>query len=1070
MPENITDLVVRYRADVSDLTAKITAIENTLKRAENSGKGIGASLKGQVSSVEQLRQRLVQLTTARDKSNDPKKIERYNELIRNQTGRLDELLGKQKQVESQASSMGDVFEGLASQVAAAFAAQQLIAFGTASVAAFAVAEKAQVQLLNALQGQTDIQERLIRQATQIQETLGIDDDVIVRQQAFLALQGRTESEIKKTIAAAIQLSAVTGEDLATAVEKLDATYEGTIGRLGKLDSRFGDFTKTQLANGAAIDLINEKYKGFAEGGAATVSTQLEIQKRRAEETTEAVGGDLAESFVNTRKVANSMFESILRGFKEIASRGRFKRGEFVKEAKEEITVETELQFAEKSTGEIREALAEARNKQIILETNLETAQNAKQKAFAKQEVDLNQSRVNALSGALKQRADLEEKAAEKEIQTLKKLQEEKEDLERRQQNLEDPQGVNKQKSEEFIREIQRVQKQIDDITGKTASDAAQKQEEANQKILESRKQNSQKLADLDKKINDDLVKDSNLTSLERLDIEKNRITKELQLTFDASQQTLRDRQNLNNSLLNLTKDFAIKEREIKVKAALEKARSEEDNITTDIDQARDRFNLLKANIDSEQAIELAKADKAFLNAGDQSEDSLRRHEQTLADIESSFQDQRIAAEKIFVNDFIRLNEQLFKAKQKTADIDKKRVVTTLFSNVNPVTGLPSPAQSQAAADEIKKIDKNLSDEQKRLGNEVTQTLLDGQNAVTDGARINADFQKKIAEDRLEKERKVADEIKRLEKEIAETAIASVQEIIFEGTQARLESELQATQDRLSAERDSIEASLAANEDKRQKGIIGDRAAQAEQERLLQLRAQAEARAAAQERSIKRQQFEADKQSAVSKVLIAALVASAESGFNPALTALYEGLALIQAAAILARANPYKSGSKKTKRGLAIVGEEGPEFVNMPANAQVVSAPKTKKNKPIIDAIIDDRLDEFINLNYVLPEIAKLKLTSEVDYSGLDQILSSLQISPELKAADQRFKILKQETFAMNIANSFMLTKTFTGLTDHGIGQKLDEQRRKGTYFRNAHEITDPIIQALAPLRKPSYKR
>lgn len=129
------------------------------------------------------------------------------------------------------------------------------------------ATQAEKKLQNALRGRENIMPNLIKQSKELQDTINVDDDDIKAQQAFLAAQGRSEEQIKKTILAATKLSAVTGADLPSAIKQLDASFEGQVRGLGKLDAGIKSLTKEQLANGGAIDIINAKYQGFAETAA-----------------------------------------------------------------------------------------------------------------------------------------------------------------------------------------------------------------------------------------------------------------------------------------------------------------------------------------------------------------------------------------------------------------------------------------------------------------------------------------------------------------------------------------------------------------------------------------------------------------------------------------------------------------------------------------------------------------------------------------------------------------------------------------------------------------------------------
>lgn len=172
------------------------------------------------------------------------------------------------------NQVGTSLKGLAATIGVAFGVQQVIQFGKASVNAYIQAEKNAKLLLFALNGNADAQQRLIEQSQKIQKTTIYSDDQVQQAQTFLANQEMNEQQIMKTVEAATLLATVTGVDLQTATEQLSGTYEGSIGRLGKLDSGFKTLTKEQLANGAAVDLVINKYNGLAEAAGETTEGQL----------------------------------------------------------------------------------------------------------------------------------------------------------------------------------------------------------------------------------------------------------------------------------------------------------------------------------------------------------------------------------------------------------------------------------------------------------------------------------------------------------------------------------------------------------------------------------------------------------------------------------------------------------------------------------------------------------------------------------------------------------------------------------------------------------------------------
>lgn len=197
-----------------------------------------------------------------------------------------------KKVSSNFSGMGQSLTQIGAAMGVAFGIQQVIQFGKASAEAFIDAEKNSQLLLFSLKGNTQAHERLLAQATKLQNTTIFDDDSIQQAQTFLATQGRTEKQIQKVIDAAVEYSTITGKDLQTSVMMLDATFEGQIGKLGKLDSEFKKLTPEQLANGAAADLLIQKYGGMAEAMGETTAGKIQKLKNQFGELQETIGGEM----------------------------------------------------------------------------------------------------------------------------------------------------------------------------------------------------------------------------------------------------------------------------------------------------------------------------------------------------------------------------------------------------------------------------------------------------------------------------------------------------------------------------------------------------------------------------------------------------------------------------------------------------------------------------------------------------------------------------------------------------------------------------------------------------------
>lgn len=181
----------------------------------------------------------------------------------------------------------------------------ITAMAGVSVAAANTQLQAEAKLLTALQGRSDVQQRLIAQAAELQSRSTLGDEAIIEQQAYLAALGLSEQQIGATIEAAAQLSAALNMDLGSAVKNLGKTFGGMTGELGESIPALKNLTKEQLQAGEAVNYVNQNYRGFAEAAAAIGTGPLTQLKN--------IIGDIAESFgvillPTVQKIANKLKE------------------------------------------------------------------------------------------------------------------------------------------------------------------------------------------------------------------------------------------------------------------------------------------------------------------------------------------------------------------------------------------------------------------------------------------------------------------------------------------------------------------------------------------------------------------------------------------------------------------------------------------------------------------------------------------------------------------------------------------------------------------------------------------
>ena len=111
-------------------------------------------------------------------------------------------------------------------------------------------------------------------ATELQKLSEVGDEVSLQVMSQLAATGRDEETIMKIMTAAADMAAVTGTDIASAAQQLNATLNGVAGSLGRQVEAINGLTKEELENGKAIQIVADQYKGAAKETADTTK-QLE---------------------------------------------------------------------------------------------------------------------------------------------------------------------------------------------------------------------------------------------------------------------------------------------------------------------------------------------------------------------------------------------------------------------------------------------------------------------------------------------------------------------------------------------------------------------------------------------------------------------------------------------------------------------------------------------------------------------------------------------------------------------------------------------------------------------------
>jgi hypothetical protein len=391
-----TDILVRYKADVSDLVNESQKAENAVKEAGKAGKKAGDDT-----------------AAAFDKAG--KKAKEFHKA--------------QKDVGDQNNWLKDQFNKLGGMIAGAFAIESVIAFGKESVNAFREAElgakKLEFAIKNIAGGSNSAFQRLIDQSSKLESISIFSDDSIQQAQIALAQYGLTADQIEKLTPKIIDLASATGEDLNTATSKVISAINGQTRGLKESGLAFDD-TGTKIGNFNTFLEKSEKFAGATTTALNTAAGAAANYANRVDNLQESIGSLLSPAIQKAQ-------ESVLGGVNAYLVSLYTQYAGFLNvttsaQAKADALAAKNAQQREKEKKAAADRLEEA--KQAAIQAELEK--------YQKEDVmKVSISALNAEIKAIKERFDInnvfvadEVERRLKAIEKIKKANEEAEKAER----------------------------------------------------------------------------------------------------------------------------------------------------------------------------------------------------------------------------------------------------------------------------------------------------------------------------------------------------------------------------------------------------------------------------------------------------------------------------------------------------------------------------------------------------------------------------------------------------------------------------------------------------------------
>jgi hypothetical protein len=211
-----------------------------------------------------------------------------------------EFTGKNafKKAESATAGLEKGVKRLGKQIAAVFAAQKILAFGKASVKAFAADEKASKSLEIALRNTGNAFSTMDVEGfiAKLQRTTGVLDDEL--RPAFRTLLTAT-GDVKKSqegLQLALDISAGTGKDLSAVSMALAKAYGGQTTALSRLGAGLDKATLKTGNMDVILGELNAKFSGQALAAVKTYSGQIAVLNVALQNAKETIGKGLLDSF------------------------------------------------------------------------------------------------------------------------------------------------------------------------------------------------------------------------------------------------------------------------------------------------------------------------------------------------------------------------------------------------------------------------------------------------------------------------------------------------------------------------------------------------------------------------------------------------------------------------------------------------------------------------------------------------------------------------------------------------------------------------------------------------------
>ena len=1031
------DIVIRYKADVSELEKdldKVIQSQNqiattTKQTSQEVQKSINVQAQAQQKRLQGLKldvDRLRQIREENKKAFDTTAVNNYGKEVNEAANKLDKLDKKTRETGQSTQQTFNELKGTIQNVAGAFGLafglDAIVNFSKKSVEAFIQAER-NVKLLESAivdLGGESVQsfEALSQQAELLGANTLESDDNIRRASVTLKNYGLSASQIGQILPGLIGLAKRTGDSLDSLASKIGNALEGTGRQFKNLGANIST-NKTQLEN------YNELLRALADSSSQAtldstdLTNALILQQKQVEQLEEDIGGKLAPAWTRVYQGALQYAATLL----NLPTGGKALAADNLADIEAETKARVDQLKAEGKTVE-----------DIVGDLTVELANAQRELTIASAESKQTVENYGGIFNTLRKIVDL---------------------------NFQYNAGIDlalAQASEETAKgRIASIQQQID------FQKDQQRLDQDTIKLEELKKKKTEELQKLleENQVKNDVAAQTNVTNIEnelkaREEAEK-KAREEIKKTAEARKQLL---EQLKAELVQINRAAETQ----KISAIDPKSF---DEAVDKINQLRD-LNKRFVDEDIDLKIAQAKAQNLYTKEVAKLFEQIRQGRKDALDVKGG--EEILALETATIEKLAKLKEDARRLTVESAigDIttrieEEGQKLTDLTNKIAEGIGIGQNKIYKEQLDERLLLFSKLVEQEKNLKiQEVKDQLKFDLQSVKDSSTAAAEKQviRQKAQEKIDQINKDAEKTFKQAEQSYDDATSKLQSGVLEFVSANAqalqqvgailtelgnlydafaEKRIETIEEEKNARLTAIDEQIAKDEEALELRRISEEEAYLRKKSLEEQKVKLEEEAAKKVREIKKKQAILDKANALFQIALntAQALASVQNLTTAgALTPLIFALAGLQTAAVLAQPIPYKKGSKDTgARGhMARVGEEGEEIVYMPSHSKVLPAKQTNRYGELLDAMFDNKLNQYIAKTYV---------------------------SPALERQRREFDNQKQETFANNITKSLY----FNG----GLNaNEMDRIRRKGQPITNVDEIAKAIASNLPVY--DSYRR